>query len=74
MEEVSGVTPWHEPTIQLLEYDDGSQALRFCYYRGPRFGRGPMMVNEDMLPQMAAALGDAPRIRMLMQQMLGMAK
>lgn len=41
VEEASVETPYNEPTIQLLEYENGSLSVRFCYYRGPRFGRGP---------------------------------
>jgi hypothetical protein len=70
-EEASTLTPWHEPTIQLLEYEDGSTALRFCYYHGPRFGRGPMMVDEKALDRFAEALQETPRIRALLRRMLG---
>jgi hypothetical protein len=71
VEEVRAETPYVEPTIQLLEYDGGSLALRFCYYHGARFGRGPMMIDEDHLQQIAEALREAPRIRRLLLQMAG---
>ena len=70
VEEASTETPHHEPTIQLLEFEDGSQTLRFCYYHGPRFGRGPMMIDEAYLPELAEALRDAPRIRELLERLL----
>jgi hypothetical protein len=73
VEEASAETPYHEPTIQLLEYEDGSQTLRFCFYRGSRFGRGPMMIDAEYLPQFAESLRDAPRIRELLERMLGRA-
>lgn len=71
VEEASVETPYSEPTIQLLEFEDGSQTLRFCYYHGPRFGRGPMMVSEEFLEPFQDALRDAPRIRGLLKRMLG---
>ena len=71
VEEVSIETPYTEPTIQLLEYEDGSRTLRFCYYHGPRFGRGPLMIDSQHLPQFADALDDAPSIRELLMSMLG---
>ena len=71
VEEVSVTTPWHEPTIQLMEFEDGSQSLRFCYYHGARFGRGPMMVDEEGVAQFAEELKEAPRIRALLTRILG---
>ena len=70
VEEVSAETPYAEPTIQLLEFEDGSQTLRFCYYHGSRFGRGPMMIDAEYLPQLAAALQEAPRIRALLERLV----
>ncbi len=74
VEEVSIDTPWHEPTIQLLEFEDGAQTLRFCYYRGPRVGRGPLMVQEEGLAQFAEELKESPRIRALLRRLVGEAK
>jgi hypothetical protein len=71
VEEASALTEYAEPTVQLLEFEDGSQTLRFCYYHGQRFGRGPMMLSEEHLDEFAASLAEAPRIRQLLQKMLG---
>ena len=71
VEEASVDSEYSEPTIQLLEFEDGSQTLRFCYYHGPRFGRGPMMVSEEFLDGFADALQETPRIRELLRRMLG---
>jgi hypothetical protein len=70
VEEASTETPYVEPTIQLLQYDDGSLTLRFCYYHGPRFGRGPMMIDESFIPGLADSLRGAPRIRALLKQLV----
>lgn len=71
VEEASADTPHHEPTIQLLEFDDGSLTLRFCYYNGPRFGRGPLMIGEEFLDGLAASVQDSPRIQALLQRIAG---
>lgn len=71
VEEASASTPYAEPTVQLLEFEDGSLTLRFCYYHGPRFGRGPMMLSEEHIDELAASLEEAPRIRELLERMLG---
>ena len=71
VEEASVETPHHEPTIQLLEFEDGSQTLRFCYYNGTRCGRGSLMISEEFLEPFAEGLRDAPRIRELLRRMVG---
>lgn len=71
VEEASAITEYAEPTVQLLEFEDGSQTLRFCYYHGSRFGRGPMMLSKEHLDEFAASLEEAPRIRDLLRRMLG---
>ena len=49
VEEASCVGQYHEPAVQLLEYEDGAESIRFCHYdlRG-RFQRSPLMINEDV--------------------------
>ena len=69
VEEASIETPYTEPTIQLLEYEDGSETVRFCYYHGPRFGRGPAMMDADALDDMREALKGAPRLRALLRRL-----
>ena len=64
VEEVSVLRPHWEPTIQLLRYEDGEESLRFCYYHGPRFGRGPMMASiHDLKELKAQAQHTAPTTR-----------
>src|SRR5438445_12125910 len=64
VEEVTAVGEWHEPSIQLLRYEDGSESIRFCHYdhRG-RFQRSPLMVNRALLTQLGRALASSPRLR-----------
>ncbi len=71
MEEVSIDCPHWEPTIQLMEYEDGSRSLRFCYYSEGRFGRGPMMLNEEDVERMASAIGDSRPIKDLFSRLAG---
>ncbi len=71
VEEASVETPYNEPTIQLLEYEDGALSVRFCYYRGPRFGRGALMMDEASLAEMRQALAETPRLRELMLGLVG---
>ena len=72
VEEATFAAEWSEPTIQLLEYEDGSLAVRFCSYnhRG-MFQRNPMMVGQDELKGLRDSLKDCPRLHTLLKQMVG---
>ena len=71
VEEVSCVAEHHEPAIQLLEYDDGSESIRFCYYdlRG-RFQRSPLMMREEEIGELRNSLDQAPRLRELLRKLV----
>jgi hypothetical protein len=71
VEEVSGTTEWHEPVIQLLRYEDGSEAVRFCSYnhRGG-FQRSPLIVSAADLSTFRDAIADSPRLLELLRSML----
>ena len=63
IEEISIFRPHWEPTIQLLQYEDGSEALRFCYYIGTKFGRGPLIASpEDLLEIKGLASSSTPNL------------
>jgi hypothetical protein len=70
VEEATTVGEWSEPSIQLLRYDDGTIAIRFCQYdhRG-RFRRSPMMVNARLLRGLGKSLATAPRLRKLLRNL-----
>lgn len=75
VEEASFVGTYVEPAIQLLEYDGhpGVYGIRFCYYSlDGRFQRSPMMLDgTDSLEGMRAALEETPRLRALLQKLVG---
>ena len=68
-EEVEVVREHWEPTIQLMEYEDGSRALRFCFYHGGRFSRNPMILGEEDIPALRQALDGAPQIKELLRRL-----
>lgn len=69
-EEASTVTPFHEPTIQLLRFGDGSQSLRFCVYHKSSFGRMPLIVSEEHLEDLAKAVKRNPGIRKMLKKLV----
>jgi hypothetical protein len=75
VEEATHTGPHHEPAIQLMEYHDGeaagSVAVRFCYYsHDGRFQRGALMVDEDAIAGLRAALRKTPRLRTLLRRLV----
>ncbi len=71
-EEASAQTQHHEPCIQLLESDDGSRSLRFCYYNHDgRVQRSPLIVSENAIESLRDSVKANPGIRDLIQKLVG---
>jgi len=65
----------HEPTIQLLDFTEGEAAgtvlLRFCSYnhRGG-FQRDPLLMSEQDIEALRAALEQTPRTLALLRRLV----
>ena len=72
VEEVFVESEHHVPTIQLLEYEDGSLSVRFCSYtHSGRFQRNPVMMSADDMKGRRCALKETPRLRKLVGGLVG---
>ena len=70
-EEAAFEAEYHEPAIQLLEYEDGSLTVRFCSYNhAGRFQRSALMMGADDFEAMRAELEKAPRLRELLRRLV----
>jgi len=69
VEEVSFDGEHKESAIQLLEYEDGTVDVRFCFYAGGRFQRNPLLLNEGEIDELANQLDRAPRLRALLARL-----
>lgn len=69
-EEASTITPFHEPAIQLLAFEDGTKSLRFCAYHGRSFSRMPLIVSEDHVAALAKEVKKNPQIRKLLRRLV----
>jgi hypothetical protein len=68
VEEVYVESTHHVPTVQLLEYEDGSLSVRFCSYsHSGRFQRNPMMASADDVEALGRALQHATRLRAIVE-------
>ena len=56
VDEASITSEYHEPTIQLLKFDNGDKVIRFCSYNKGRFSRSPLMIDEKDLRKFGNAI------------------
>jgi len=69
VEEASISSRYHEPTVQLLEFDNGHKVIRFCSYNEGRFSRSPLMIDEKDLQRLGKATAKAKQIRKLVSKL-----
>ena len=71
VEEASVEGQYHQPSIQLLEFEDGSLSVRFCYYnQHGRFQRGPLIMGEEDIGQLRDAISENQRLRALLRELV----
>ncbi len=69
VEEVSITSKFHEPTIQLLKFENGDKAIRFCSYNEGRFNRSPLIIDEKDLRRLQSEIVKGKEIRKLISQL-----
>ena len=47
VEEASITSKYHEPTIQLLKFDNGDKVIRFCSHNKGKFNRSPLIIDAS---------------------------
>lgn len=75
VEEASYEGEYHEPAIQLMEYNEGEAAgsfsIRFCTYNhAGRFQRSPLMVGAEEIDGLRQALRGTPRLRDILKRLV----
>ena len=72
VEEATYAGQHHQPSLQLLEFEDGSAAVRFCYYdhAGSASADSPLIVSNDEIAGLKDALAAAPRLRSLLRELV----
>lgn len=69
--EASIETPYNEPTIQLLQFDDGARALRFCVCHQGDLLEKPLIVDEADLAKLKRAIQRSPALAALLKELAG---
>ena len=61
----------HDPALQLLAFDDGDVAVRFCYYnKQGRFQRSPLILGRDEIALLKAEIRQRPKLRRLLKALV----
>ena len=60
-----------EPTIQLLQYDDESEEVRFCVYSGRKFTRMPPIMDEETMKALSKRLEKTLMLKKAIKHLLG---
>lgn len=69
VEEVSITSKYHEPTIQLLKFNNGGKAIRFCSYHEGRFSRSPLIIDEKDLRKLRNVIKKKNEIQKLISRL-----
>ena len=69
VKETSITSQFHEPTVQLLQFDNGNRAIRFCSYNKGRFSRAPLMIDEKDLRKLGSAIKKEKEISKLISRL-----
>lgn len=69
--EASIETPFNEPTIQLLQFEDGARALRFCVCHQGDLLEKPLIVDEADLARLKRAVQRSPVLSALLKELVG---
>ncbi|MEM3846685.1 MAG: hypothetical protein QXV17_11155 [Candidatus Micrarchaeaceae archaeon] len=60
---IHGSTESWEPTIQLLEFESGEKAIRFCVYGNGRLRRMPLILDKEQAKRLALEIDKNRKLR-----------
>ena len=66
----NGLKESWEPTIQLLKFENGESALRFCVYSKGRLRRMPMILDEAQARMMASEIKVNRKLKAILRNLL----
>ena len=69
VKEVSITSQYHEPTVQLLQFDNGDRAIRFCSYNKRKFSRSPLIIDEKDLRKLGNVIKKEKEISKLISRL-----
>ena len=71
VEEASVEGQHPQPSIQLLEFEDDSLSVRFCYYnQHGRFQRGPLIIGEEEIGLLRDSVFENERLHALLRELV----
>jgi hypothetical protein len=71
VEEASSIGKFHEACIQLLQAEDSTVTVRFCWYNlSGQYQRSPLLISEEELEGLQQALISTPRLKKLLEKLV----
>ncbi|MEM4067955.1 MAG: hypothetical protein QXV17_13965 [Candidatus Micrarchaeaceae archaeon] len=67
---IQGSTESWEPTVQLLEFESGEMAIRFCVYGNGRLRRMPLILDKEQATRLALEINKNGKLKSMVK-MLG---
>jgi hypothetical protein len=59
------------PAVQVLEFENGQEVLRFCYYaKSGKLAPRALNINDDDITNIREEIKKNPRVRKLLQRLL----
>ncbi|MEM3192543.1 MAG: hypothetical protein QXV17_05560 [Candidatus Micrarchaeaceae archaeon] len=65
-----GFTESWEPTIQLLEFENGERVLRFCVYGNGRLRRMPLIIDSEQAERLASEISMNSKLKSIITNLL----
>ena len=66
----NGLNESWEPTIQLLEFENGDRALRFCVYSRGRLRRMPMILDDSQARALASEIKVNKNLKTVLENLI----
>ncbi|MEM0159795.1 MAG: hypothetical protein QW393_03480, partial [Candidatus Micrarchaeaceae archaeon] len=67
---IHGSTESWEPTVQLLEFESGEKAIRFCVYGNGRLRRIPLILDSEQAERLASEISTNSKLRSIITNLL----
>ena len=69
-EEASYMGKWHEPTIQLMTFENGTTAIRFAHYAHGSFQRSPLIIDTKDLAKLRKVIAKNTELKRLLKSLV----
>lgn len=59
------------PVIQIIKFDDGEKALRFCYYlKDGKLARNALFITDNVIEDLRKEIKKSPQVKNFLEKLL----